>query len=196
MTTATRFVVVGLGNPGPDYQATRHNAGYMVVDELAADAGVQLSKHRTGALVGEYRRPGSDTSVVLVKTGTFMNVSGAAVLAVLRFYKTTVDHLIVVHDDIDLLFDEIRIKVGGGHGGHNGLRDIIAVLGTPDFTRIRVGVGRPHGRTDTAAHVLQRFTPAEREILPTLISDAADATTMVMTEGVAAAQRVYHTRKP
>ncbi len=189
-----RFVVVGLGNPGPDYANTRHNMGYLVVEHLAAQYNATFTRHRSGATVADIRVGADRRPVTLAKTGTFMNVSGRVVAAVLAFYHLSPSQLIVVHDDIDLPFDQVRIKVGGGHGGHNGLRDIITVLGTPDFTRIRVGVGRPPGKTDTADHVLARFTGAQRDALPNLIVDAADATTTSISEGVAAAQLIFHTR--
>lgn len=196
MASEERFVVVGLGNPGPDYANTRHNMGYLVVDHLADGQGASYTKHRSGATLADLRVGPSRTPVTLAKTGTYMNVSGRVVAAVLSYFHVPAERLIVVHDDIDLAFDTVRIKVGGGHGGHNGIRDIITVLGTPEFTRIRVGVGRPHGRTATADHVLARFDKAERDALPNLIVDAADAATTVISDGVAAAQLIYHTRTP
>lgn len=196
MSADQRFVVVGLGNPGPDYALTRHNAGYMVVDYLASEHGATFSRHKSGASLAEVRVGVDRHPVTLAKTGTFMNVSGRPVAAVLSYFHVPPERLIVVHDDIDLPFDQIRIKLGGGHGGHNGLRDIIAVLGTRDFIRVRVGVGRPQGRVDTADHVLARFATTERETLQNLIVDAAEAATTVVIDGVAAAQRIFHPRKP
>lgn len=193
MSEGDRFVVVGLGNPGADYAGTRHNAGYMVVDRLAERAGASFRRHKTGAQVAEMRTPGGHP-LVLVKTGTYMNTSGGPTEAVLRFYKVPVEHLVVVHDEIDLPFDELRIKEGGGHAGHNGLRDIIRATGSNAFLRVRMGMGRPPGHKAAADYVLGTFGKSERETLPTLVEDAADAVVQIVDEGVAAAQRVYHTR--
>lgn len=194
MSDEQRFVVVGLGNPGPDYARTRHNMGYLVVDHLADRESAGFGRHKSGATVAEFRLGPSRIPVTLAKTGTFMNVSGGVVAQLVAFYRIPASRLIVVHDDIDLPFDSVRIKVGGGHGGHNGVRDIIARLGTPDFVRIRVGVGRPHGRTETADHVLARFDTTERATLPNLIGDAADAAIGVIESGVQATQLIYHSR--
>lgn len=195
MSAENHFVVVGLGNPGPDYANTRHNMGYLVVEHLADEYKTTFGRHKSGASTADIRVGAARIPVTLAKTGTFMNVSGRVVGALLSYFHVPAERLIVIHDDIDLPFDNVRIKVGGGHGGHNGLRDIIAVLGTPEFTRIRVGVGRPHGKVDTADHVLARFGKPERDLLPNLVVDAADATTAVIADGVAAAQLTYHTAK-
>ena len=186
-----RWLVVGLGNPGPGYAGHRHNVGQMVVAELASRLGATFKVHKAGATVAEARiRPGADR-VALAVPSTFMNVSGRPVAALLKFYSLDASRLIVIHDELDLPFDTLRLKSGGGPGGHNGIRDIIAVAG-PDFVRVRVGVGRPPGRQDPADFVLSPFSKAERETLPNLISDAADATELVLTDGLLAAQQRVH----
>jgi PTH1 family peptidyl-tRNA hydrolase len=189
-----RWLVVGLGNPGPGYAGHRHNVGQMVVAELALRLGTTLKAHKAGAMVGETRvRPGGDR-IALAVPSTFMNVSGRPVAGLLKFYSLDASRLIVIHDELDLPFDTVRLKTGGGPGGHNGVRDIIAAVG-PDFVRVRIGVGRPPGRQDPADFVLSPFAKAERESLPNLISDAADATEQLLTEGLHAAQQRWHTRQ-
>jgi PTH1 family peptidyl-tRNA hydrolase len=186
-----RWLVVGLGNPGPGYAGHRHNVGQMVVAELASRLGTTLKAHKAGALVGEARvRPGGDR-VALAVPSTFMNVSGRPVAALLKFYSLDLSRLVVIHDELDLPFDTVRLKTGGGPGGHNGIRDIIAALGA-DFVRVRIGIGRPPGRQDPADFVLSPFSKAERDILPNLIADAADATESILTDGLLAAQQRWH----
>jgi len=186
-----RWLVVGLGNPGPGYAGHRHNVGQMVVEELARRYAAPLKTHKAGASVAEARvRPGGER-VALAVPGTFMNVSGRPVAALLKFYSLDASRLIVVHDELDLPFDTVRLKTGGGPGGHNGIRDIIAVAG-PDFVRVRVGIGRPPGRQDPADFVLSPFSKAEREVLPNLLVDAADATADVVENGLLAAQQRWH----
>ena len=163
---AETWLVVGLGNPGPRYEATRHNVGQMVVDELASRRGETLRAHKANARVAETRlRPGGP-KLVLAKANTFMNVSGGPVAALAKFYSVDPGRVIVVHDELDIPFDSIKLKVGGGHGGHNGVRDIAKALGTPEFPRVRVGIGRPPGRQDPADWVLDPFGAAERTQLP------------------------------
>ena len=191
---ANTWLIVGLGNPGPRYEATRHNVGQMVVAELASRLGATFKVHKAGATVAEVRvRPGGDR-IALAVPSTFMNVSGRPVAGLLKFYSLDASRLIVVHDELDLPFDTVRLKTGGGPGGHNGVRDIIAVAG-PDFVRVRVGVGRPPGRQDPADFVLSPFSKAERETLPNLIADAADATELVLTDGLLTAQQRVHAPK-
>lgn len=186
-----RWLVVGLGNPGPGYAGHRHNVGQMVVGELSQRLGAPLKSHKTGAAVAEARvRPGG-ARVALAVPGSFMNVSGRPVAALLTFYSLDASRLIVVHDELDLPFDTIRLKSGGGPGGHNGIRDIIAVAG-PDFVRVRVGIGRPPGRQDPADFVLSPFSKTERDVLPNLLVDAADATVDVVENGLLAAQQRWH----
>lgn len=186
------WLVVGLGNPGPRYETTRHNAGQLVVDELAARRGETFRAHKANAQVVEtWLRPGADR-LVLAKPRTFMNVSGGPAANLAKFYGVDPERVIVVHDELDIPFDTIRLKIGGGHGGHNGVRDVAAALGTPDFPRVRVGIGRPVGRQDPADWVLQPFGAAERKTLPVLVGDAADAVELLVAEGLVAAQQRWH----
>ncbi len=192
-----RRLVVGLGNPGPGYAAHRHNVGRMALDELASRIGASFTRHKTNAAVAEGRLPTATSGpggarLVLAKPGGFMNTSGGPVSQLMRFYSLTPDRLIVLHDELDIPFDTIRIKVGGGNGGHNGVRDIASALGTPDFVRVRIGIGRPPGRQDPADFVLSPFTKAERAALPSLLSDAADAAEQVIVEGLLPAQQRFH----
>ncbi|ANJ26486.1 aminoacyl-tRNA hydrolase [Agromyces aureus] len=189
---ANTWLVVGLGNPGAQYAANRHNVGQMVVDELAARIGASFKTHKTPSRVAEgFLRPGGP-KLVLAKSNGFMNTSGGPVSALLKFYGLEPDRLIVVHDELDIPFDTVRLKAGGGHGGHNGLRDILKATGNVDFTRVRVGVGRPPGRQDAADFVLKDFSGTERATLPNLISDAADAVEAIADLGLVAAQQKFH----
>lgn len=194
------WLVIGLGNPGPKYAGNRHNVGQMVLDLLAERTGSRFAKHpRAQAVVAETRLgtlPGGvpGPRVVLARPTTYMNVSGGPVSALAQYYRIDADHVLAVHDEVDIPFDTIKLKAGGGEGGHNGLRDISKALGTREYVRVRVGVGRPPGRTDTADHVLRDFSSTERKDLPMLVDDAADAVEMVVTEGLLAAQGKYHQR--
>ncbi|GAA4477477.1 aminoacyl-tRNA hydrolase [Microbacterium panaciterrae] len=189
---AQTWLVVGLGNPGAKYAATRHNVGQLVVDELAARRGETFREHKGGARVVEtWLRPGGD-KIVLAKPNTYMNVSGTPVAALVRFYSVDPERVILVHDELDIPFDTIKLKVGGGHGGHNGIRDVAQALTTPEFPRVRVGIGRPPGRQDPADWVLSPFASAERANLPILVSDAADAVEQLIGEGLVAAQQKHH----
>jgi PTH1 family peptidyl-tRNA hydrolase len=198
--TDTPWLVVGLGNPGPKYAGNRHNVGQMVLDLLAERASVRFARHgRAQAVIAEGRLgvlPGGAPGprVVLAKPTTYMNVSGGPVSGLARYYGVPADHVVVVHDEVDIPFDTIKLKIGGGEGGHNGLRDISKALGTRDYLRVRVGVGRPPGRTDTADYVLKDFSATERKDLPMLVDDAADAVEMLLAEGLLAAQGRYHAR--
>ncbi|GAB2967280.1 aminoacyl-tRNA hydrolase [Frigoribacterium salinisoli] len=188
-----QWLVVGLGNPGPGYAGNRHNVGQMVLADLAHRLSASFKNHRTAASVAEGRAVPGGPRLVLAKPDTFMNVSGGPVSQLLRFYDLDVSRLIVVHDELDIPFDALRIKQGGGHGGHNGLRDIIAATGSPDFTRVRVGIGRPPGRQPAADFVLRDFTSTERTNLPVLLGDAADAVEMIAAQGVTPTQLKFHT---
>ncbi|MFJ6653024.1 aminoacyl-tRNA hydrolase [Microbacterium sp. NPDC091313] len=186
------WLVVGLGNPGPRYEATRHNVGQMVVDELAARRGERFASHKANARVAEtWLRPGG-AKLVLAKPQSFMNVSGGPVSALAKYFGVEAGRVIVVHDELDIPFDTLKIKTGGGHGGHNGVRDVAKALGTPDFPRVRVGIGRPPGRQDPADWVLDPFGATERTTLPILIGDAADAVELLVDEGLLAAQQRFH----
>jgi PTH1 family peptidyl-tRNA hydrolase len=186
------WLVVGLGNPGPRYAGNRHNVGHMVVAQLAADLGATLSSHRSRAQVAEARlrpaggRPGA--RVVLAAPTSYMNESGGQVVSAVRFFKVPPERLLVVHDELDLPFGDVVLKRGGGEGGHNGLRSISASLGTRDYARLRVGIGRPPGRMDPADFVLRDFSPTERKELPFVVSDAVDAATGVLELGWERAQ--------
>ncbi|HRP99115.1 MAG TPA: aminoacyl-tRNA hydrolase [Terrimesophilobacter sp.] len=199
---AETWLVVGLGNPGPSYAANRHNVGEMVVAELGQRMSASFKRHRANAMVAEVRLgrsggagPGGP-KLILAGTNTYMNLSGAPVVNLLKFYKLPLERLLVVHDELDLPFDTVRIKVGGGPGGHNGVRDVIAAAGSGDFVRVRVGIGRPLGRQDAAAFVLRDFSSAEREMLPSIIADAADAVEAIAADGVTAAQQRFHSPPP
>ena len=189
----TPWLVVGLGNPGPGYAATRHNVGQMVLTELAARGGMKFKTHKTNSTVAEGRIVPGGPRFIFAKPNTFMNVSGGTVSQLMRFYSLEPSRLIVVHDELDIPFDTMKLKFGGGHGGHNGVRDVIAALGTGDFTRVRVGVGRPPGQQGAADHVLREFGSAERKVLPNVIADAADAVEQIATDGLTAAQLRFHT---
>jgi len=190
------WLVVGLGNPGPGYAGNRHNVGQMVLAELADRASAPFKSHKASALVAEGRSYAGGPRFVLAKPNSFMNLSGGPVAALMRFYKIEPSNLIVVHDELDIPFDQIKLKTGGGHGGHNGIRDIIAAIGTPDFLRVRVGIGRPPGRQPAADFVLRDFSIDERKVLPNLLADAADAVELIASNGLTAAQLKFHTAKP
>lgn len=188
---ADTWLVVGLGNPGLGYAAHRHNVGQQVVDELARRIGATFTRSKANAVVAEgFLRPGGP-KLVLAKPLSFMNNSGGPVSQLVHYYSVPLDRLVVVHDELDIPFDTLRLKTGGGHGGHNGIRDVAAALG-PDFARVRVGIGRPPGRQDSADYVLKPFASAERETLPSLVADAADAVELVVTDGLLAAQQRFH----
>ena len=186
------WLVVGLGNPGPGYAGNRHNVGQMVLDVLAGRMRASFKRHKTAAAVAEGRLVPGGPRFVLAKPETFMNESGRSAAKLTRFYSLGVDRLIVVHDELDIPFGALRLKTGGGHGGHNGVRDIASALGSPEFARVRVGVGRPPGRQDAADHVLRDFTGAERRELPLLLDTAADAVEALAADGLAAAQQRFN----
>lgn len=189
---AEQWLVVGLGNPGPGYAGNRHNVGQMAIAQLADRASATFKSHKANATVAEGRSFAGGPRLVLAKPNSFMNLSGGPVAGLLRFYKIPPARLIVLHDELDVPFDSLRIKHGGGHGGHNGIRDIVAALGTGDFTRIRIGIGRPPGRQPAADFVLRDFSGTEREALPNILVDVADAVELIAAEGVTAAQQKFH----
>jgi PTH1 family peptidyl-tRNA hydrolase len=183
--------VVGLGNPGPEYAETRHNVGVRVVELLASRAGGgRFSKHKSNADVLEGRLAGR--RAVLAVPRTFMNVSGGPVAGLLRYYGVEPVDLVVVHDDLDLGFGVVRLKQGGGEGGHNGLRSISGSIGTKDYLRVRFGIGRPPGRQDPADFVLKRFSGAERKELDFAVDLAADAAEALLRDGLEPAQNRFH----
>lgn len=189
------WLIVGLGNPGPEYSGNRHNVGQMVLDGLAGRIGGKFKAHKARALVLEGRLGIGGPRVVLAKPGTYMNVSGGPVSALARFYDVEPSRVVAVHDEIDIPFNTVKLKIGGGEGGHNGLRDISKALSTKDYLRVRVGVGRPPGRMDTADYVLRDFGTTEKKELPFLLDDAADAVELLVREGLTAAQQQFHTAK-
>ncbi len=186
------FLVVGLGNPGRQYKNTRHNAGFLVVDRLSERLGVQFSRLQFRALVvdGRYQ----DRKIILAKPQTYMNESGQAVGSLVRFYKITQDNIVVVHDDVDLPFGALRLRPAGGSGGQKGMGSIIERLGTQEFPRLRVGIGRPPGQMLAAAYVLQEFDRDEKQELPGVIDRAVDALLSVVTNGLEKAMNQYNAK--
>ncbi|MCV2489565.1 aminoacyl-tRNA hydrolase [Geodermatophilus sp. YIM 151500] len=189
------FLVVGLGNPGPGYAGNRHNVGVMVLDELAARAGIRLSPGkgaRARAVAGDGRLAGR--RVVLARPMTYMNESGGPVRGLLDYHSIDPADLVVLHDELDLPFATVRLKRGGGEGGHNGLRSVSRSLGTKDYLRVRVGIGRPPGRQDPADFVLKDFSATERKDLDWLVAEAADAAEALLERGLEGAQNLVHPR--
>jgi PTH1 family peptidyl-tRNA hydrolase len=208
------FLVVGLGNPGREYTGNRHNAGFMVADLLGGRIGARFGRHkRAVAEVAEGRlvlglsgadprvaatrradQPwqGSGPRLVLAKPLTYMNLSGGPVAALSQFYKIPVGNIIAVHDELDLAYGTVRAKIGGGEGGHNGLRSMSKSLGSKEYVRVRFGIGRPPGRQDPADYVLSDFNAAERKELDFLVDRAADVVETVVTRGVEVAQNAYN----
>ncbi|WP_227979867.1 aminoacyl-tRNA hydrolase [Nocardia spumae] len=184
-------LVVGLGNPGPEYERTRHNAGFLVADVLAERIGGRFTVHKkSGADLVEARLDGR--KILLAKPRTYMNLSGRPVAALARFFSVPPTEIIVVHDELDLPFGDIRLKRGGGEGGHNGLRSISNALSTKDYLRVRFGVGRPPGRQDPADFVLKPFSAAERKEVPVLVEQTADAVELLLRVGLEPAQNQLH----
>lgn len=184
------FLIVGLGNPGDQYRHTRHNFGFMVIDRLAEKLAVSLKKVKFKALLAETKLDGQ--ALILAKPMTFMNDSGRAVGPLLRFFKVPPDHLLVVHDDLDLPLGSLRLRPTGSSGGQRGVASIIATLGTQDFPRLRLGISRPPGQMDPVAYVLQNFTPAEAELKEMVLNQAADAALTFIREGTQAAMNQYN----
>lgn len=185
-----RWIIAGLGNPGPEYAGTRHNAGQMVAALLAERIGARFKSHRTRNDIAEGRLSGQ--AVTLAKPHSYMNLSGGPVSALLAFYKLSPERLVAIHDELDVSFGGVRLKLGGGDNGHNGLRSITSSLGTRDYYRVRFGIGRPPGRMDPAAFVLKDFSTTERKELPFALDRAADAVEALLTKGLAEAQNEYH----
>lgn len=198
--TNEAWLVFGLGNPGPKYETTRHNIGQMVIAELAGRIGVSLTRTKLRSNVGTGRLPAGAVPglpgprVVLGTSTGYMNESGGPVRQLSDFYSVDPARVIAIHDDVDIPFDTIKAKLGGGEGGHNGLRSMTSALGTKNYLRIRAGVGRPNGRQDTADYVLKPFSKDERTTLPIFISDLADAVEMVIVSGLDEVQQKYHAK--
>ena len=187
------WLVVGLGNPGPAYAGHRHNIGYLVTDELASRMGAGFRSHKTGrADVVEGRLTMGGPRVVLARGRGYMNESGGPVKALATFYKVDPDHMIAVHDELDIAFGTLRVKLGGGDNGHNGLKSMRSSLGTGDFYRVRAGIGRPPGRQDVADFVLSNYTAAERKVLPFQVDKAADAVECLIEHGLAETQQRFN----
>jgi PTH1 family peptidyl-tRNA hydrolase len=183
-------LIVGLGNPGPSYAGNRHNVGFMVLDELARRVGGRFTSHKAGADVLEGRLAG--LRVIMARPRSFMNVSGPAVAGTARYFKIPATDVVVVHDDLDLDYGVLKLKRGGGEGGHNGLRSISACLGTKDYLRVRFGIGRPPGRMDPADFVLRDFSPVQRRELDLLVDRCADAVEQLLVQGLTATQNQLH----
>jgi PTH1 family peptidyl-tRNA hydrolase len=188
--TADRWLIAGLGNPGPGYAANRHNAGFLTADVLAARAGARFKTSKYRALAADGRLAGR--SVTIIKPVTFMNESGGPVAGFSGFYRLGAGQVVVVHDELDLPFGTVRLKLGGGDNGHNGLRSVTSRLGTREYYRARIGIGRPPGRMDPAVYVLRDFAAPERAELPLVLERAADAVEMLLADGLAAAQNAFH----
>jgi len=190
------WLIVGLGNPGPKYAGNRHNVGFMVLDLLAKRMGAKFSRHRKAMAEVAETRLGyglEAPQLVLAKPLTYMNLSGGPVTALSTFYKVPADQIIAIHDELDIPYGQLRLKVSGGEGGHNGLRSMSASMSTKDYVRLRFGIGRPPGRQDPADYVLSDFSSVERKELEFLIDRAADAVEAVVVKGLAPAQQIYHT---
>jgi PTH1 family peptidyl-tRNA hydrolase len=184
-------LIVGLGNPGPKYQGTRHNAGFMVLDRLAHEAQIHATRKAFGGLYGEGSFQGE--RLLLLKPQTFMNLSGRSVADALRFHKLAPSDLVVIHDDLDIPFGRVKLKDGGGHGGHNGLRSLMQELGGGQFVRVRIGVGRPvHG--DAADYVLTNFSRDEQSGLYRLLDGVVGMLVMLMREGLPKTMSLYNNR--
>jgi peptidyl-tRNA hydrolase, PTH1 family len=192
--TEDRWLVAGLGNPGPQYAGNRHNVGFMVADLLADRIAVGFKRHRSRVQAAPGRLAG--LPVIIAKPTSFMNLAGQPLAAVAGYYKIPPDQIAVVHDELDLPFGTIRLKLGGGDGGHNGLRSLTRALGTRDYYRVRVGIGRPPGRQDPADFVLRDFAGTERKEVPLLLERAADAVEALLRLGLAPAQNEFHPAAP
>jgi PTH1 family peptidyl-tRNA hydrolase len=184
------FLIVGLGNPGREYRATRHNIGFVAVDELCQAFSIRLARLQSKALVGTGTWNGK--KIILAKPQAFMNLSGQPVSSLLRFYKIPLEQLMVIHDDLDLPVGTLRMRPGGGSAGQKGLGSIIAQLGTESFPRLRIGVGRPPGQMDAADYVLEGFSAAEKELLPQVLSRAVEATQDFIEFGLEHAMNAFN----
>ena len=190
------WLVVGLGNPGPAYAGHRHNVGYLVGDVLAERMGSPFRAHKSGradVVEGRLGPVGAETPrVVLARARSYMNESGGAVSTLAKFYKVPPERIIAVHDELDIPYGALRIKLGGGDNGHNGLRSMRSSLGTGDFYRVRAGIGRPPGRQDVADFVLSNYSTVERKELPFQVSDAADAVESLIIDGLEKTQQRFN----
>src|SRR6478609_6950677 len=196
MTDTEVWLVVGLGNPGPSYAGHRHNIGYLVTDELARRMGSSFRAHKSGradVVEGRFGAPGQPgPRVVLARPRSYMNEVGGPVKALATFYKVPPERVVAIHDELDIPFDTMRVKLGGGDNGHNGLKSMRSSLGTGDFHRVRVGIGRPPGRQEVADFVLSNYSTAERKILPFQVDKAADAVESLVADGLERTQQNFN----
>ncbi len=184
------YLIVGLGNPGREYSASRHNVGFMVMDQLAEELETSFRKVKMKALMTAVRHNGE--RIILIKPQTFMNLSGQAVSSFIRFYKLPLENVLVVYDDVDLPFETLRLKPDGGDAGQRGVRSIIQQLGTKSFPRLRVGIDRPPGRMEVSDYVLQKFSAAEKGILPFILDTASEAVLHFIDQGLNQAMTIYN----
>ena len=189
---AGRLIVAGLGNPGPRYEGTRHNAGNMAIGVLLARTGERLKRHRSGSLAVETKLSGR--RVVIAQPLSYMNDSGRPIRELIRFFGAEPDDLVVIHDELDIPFGQVRVKFGGGVAGHNGLRSVASHLGSKEFGRVRIGISRPRGDRDPMDWVLSRFSGAERKELPTVLERAADAVEAIAETGFQSAMNEFNVR--
>jgi len=186
------YLIFGLGNPGSRYQFTRHNVGFMVLEKLAAQLEMELRQKSFDALWSKGKLKGKN--VILAMPQTYMNLSGKAVRKLLAFFKADINNLIVIHDDLDLPFGTVRLKTGGGNAGHKGLESIVEQLGSSDFMRVRIGIGKPAEKARIESYVLERFEPKEEAVLKPIIQSAADAASEILLSDMQAAMVKYHTK--
>lgn len=184
------YIIVGLGNPGREYRENRHNIGFMLIDRLSTRLNARMRRMQSKALIGSVTQ--GNAKLILAKPQTFMNLSGQAIQGLVRFYKIPLENLIVVHDDLDLPLGTLRIRPGGGAGGQKGVKSAIQHLGTQDFPRLRLGIGRPPGRMDPAAYVLQDFSKADEQILSETLDRAADAVETFIAYGLDKAMNQFN----
>jgi peptidyl-tRNA hydrolase, PTH1 family len=184
------YLLVGFGNPGREYQNTRHNIGFLVIDRICLKLGVSMSKLQSNALIATFKD--SQNRIILAKPQTFMNLSGQAVGSLLRFYKIPVEQLLVIHDDLDLPFGSLRIRPSGGSAGQKGLGSTIERLGSSDFARVRVGIGRPPGSMDASDYVLKPFHKSETQLLDKVLDTAVEAALTFIRDGLEPAMNRFN----
>lgn len=190
MVNDTPWLIAGLGNPGREYAKTRHNIGFMVIDRLAEKFNISLNQKKFDNLFGLGEIDG--TKVILTEPMAFMNRSGPPILQLAKYYKLTFDHVLVIHDDIDILFGNLKIKTKGGHGGHNGIRSIIGASGNGEFPRIRIGIGRPDTHIDVTDHVLGKIAKEEIKHLETVLTSAAQAAQAIINKGLTLSMNMFN----
>jgi len=190
LTHLNHFLIIGLGNPGREYEQTRHNIGFLVIDRLAERWGVEVNKYKFKALLGEYRKP--HEKMVLIKPQTFMNLSGNAVRSFYQFYKPPLEQVLVIFDDLDLPFGSIRVRNSGGSSGQKGMNSIIKQLGTEEFPRIRMGIGRPPGKMNSVDFILNKFKSFENKDLDLILDKCADAVECFIENGIETTMNRYN----